>query len=1222
MTKIITALLAAITICSTVSLSQKLDHDLTSPWFIGANVGAAWNHTDVKNKTHYGWGLVLGRSFNRNYANLFSYDLKFRYLGGAWRGQNRALTYFDDYTNTTLSQDPTNYKDIYGFSLNNFQTKAHEFNLELSIHLNRLTERTGLDPYIFGGVGATFYRSKGDLTDDSEFLYNYNLLNNYSNTELSTFLNHDYETDLDGSHGGFKSQFMGHLGLGIGYYFTRNFAMGFEHKTTFSQIDHFDGVISDHGKFKKDIYHYTSLYLKIYFNRGRAHRDQPQPNPTPSNPTTPTVPSNPTTPTTPTNPPVDCPDPYIYLGTASNSTVNQPVFQISGRIQNTNLQGITSTHNGIQTGNFVYNNREEFKGTYHLQPGLNTIVLNAVNNCGSRTETIHVNYVPACDNPVVHFTSPRSANTTTANPSIAVQAQISQLGNGLVQVYVNGQQTNNFNYNNSTGILTSNVALQNGNNTIQIIASNNCGTNSQTVQVVYNRVCPSPVITINSPGTNYGTTNRVELAAAIQNISNASQVDVYVNGQEQTDGNYQAGTSVFRKSLNLYQGKNTIIIRATNSCGSSEQTLVYEYGQPCLDPTVAITNPSGPRATSSASAYTVQASIQNVVNPQDIIFKVNNVQITSFNYSIQTGLFTSSVQLNRGTNTIELSVSNDCGYASASATVSYTPPCDNPVVSWKQPASNTTVSSESFNLEALVTNINSANDVLLTVNGEVQPAGTYTSSTGIYRKPIVLKKGNNAIQLKAVNYCGEALISLNIHYKGEAVAAGNKPSVTYTNNCNVEVPAGMVKFTGKVTDVSETSQIVVKLNNVIQTDVVYTKITNGFSFELETRAGYSKTLVLEVIASNMLGTMSQKCSVTTMAPVVVDREIVICHNISGVKQTLTIKESQWEEYQRAGATQGACPEVVDKDIQVCLTQNGRKVTLTIKESQWSRYEKAGAVRGACPEAVDNDIVICVPKGKERITMTIKESQWPAYQEKGATLGECPEVVDNDIIVCVPDGNTKVTMTIKESQWPRYQKMGATLGGCPVEDPEIVICLRTGAQLNTLTIRQSEWPEYQAKGAFLGPCPEIVDQDIMICMPDANGNLVTLTIKQSQWSSFQEQGATLGACQTGNANNESNASENTAPSSGGMLICIEENGVFVTKTILPTEWRKYQQLGATRGACVDEGTKENSTTPGKVIPTRRPSTVIGTTKPSTTTTTTPQGTKGRTETIRQSQGRTE
>lgn len=531
-------------------------------------------------------------------------------------------------------------------------------------------------------------------------------------------------------------------------------------------------------------------------------------------------------------------------------------------------------------------------------------------------------------------------------------------------------------------------------------------------------------------------------------------------------------------------------------------------------------------------------------------------------------MFTATIQLENGSNLVELSVSNNCGYASATSTISYTAPCDKPVVTWKNPTTNTTVRAEDFVLEATITGINNINDVVLTVNGVTQSGGTFINS--IYRKPIKLRKGNNTIILTASNYCGENTSSLNIHYKDVPVEAGDKPTVVFTNSCGVVVKPGIIVFKGNILGVTETSQIQVKLNNNIQNAIVYSRIDNGFSFTFEIRSGFSQKYVLDVIASNAFGTTIQRCEISTEDPPVVDRDITICHTVNRVKQTLVIKESEWPKYQRLGATLGECKVVVDNDIVICLTQRGRQMTLTIKESQWENYRKMGATRGACPETVDNDIVICLPKGREKVTMTIKESQWEGYKRMGATLGACPDVVDNDIIVCVPQGRTKVTMTIKESQWGEYQRMGATLGECPIVDPDLVICVREGNQLKTITIKESQWAAYQAKGATLGPCPEVVDNDIIICVPQGRTR-VTMTVKQSEWATYEAQGATLGACPTGNDNNNNGDDEmtNGTPSSDGMLICVLENGSYVTKTIPVNKWKEYERLGATRGACVQE-----------------------------------------------------
>src|SRR5690606_6518278 len=137
--------------------------------------------------------------FNRDYGNTFSYDLRLRFLGGSWIGQNTIKTDFTEYDNEVLSTDPTDYKTTYGYSINNFKTKSYELNLELSIHFNRLTERTGVDPYIFGGIGGTSFITTGNLTDDDGLLYNYNTSDNYSKSSLATFMDKSYESKLDGS---------------------------------------------------------------------------------------------------------------------------------------------------------------------------------------------------------------------------------------------------------------------------------------------------------------------------------------------------------------------------------------------------------------------------------------------------------------------------------------------------------------------------------------------------------------------------------------------------------------------------------------------------------------------------------------------------------------------------------------------------------------------------------------------------------------------------------------------------------------------------------------------------------------------------------------------------------------------------------------------------------------------------------------------------------------
>ncbi|MCO5259337.1 MAG: hypothetical protein M9916_04265 [Crocinitomicaceae bacterium] len=1190
MKKISTLLLGLSLLISSLAFSQKMKYEQSSPFFLGLNAGATWHTTDVKNKFKWGAGFVFGASFNRDYGKLFSYDLKFRFLGGSWIGQDLKKTDFSDYDNVTLSSVGSDYKKDFGYSINNFRSISREFNLELSIHLNRLIERTGWDPYIFGGIGVTYFRAKGNVLDSDGFMYNYNTLDNLSKSSLSSFMDKSYETGLDGSHIFGNLEMMGHLGFGIGYYFNTNVAFGFEHKTTFTGGDRFDGVFANRGVFKKDLYHYSGLYLKLYLRSGKYKKETPQ-HTQPVPPVTPT-PTDPVPPVTDPVPPVDCPLPVLSISNTSQ-TVTQPTFQVNGTVLNKSIRGVEATLNGVNAGAFSYSGTNNFTASFNLQPGLNTIVFTVVNNCGTDTKTIQVNYAP-CVVPSVTFVQPTSSSTTSTNQAISVQAIVSNLGSGQIQYVVNNQVSSNYTYTSSNGQFTSTIYLQSGMNTIQIGATNACGTNAQTIYVQYNPVvnCPKPTITVHSPVTTSGTTSSIELAAVIENIATANQVDVYLNGIKQSTGTYTSRIKTFSKMLLLANGRNQILIRATNECGSTEQSFVYDYNLPCNEPTVIITNPSG-RVTSSNVSYVVNAQISNVTNPSNIVLKVNGISISGFNYSSQTGILTATIQLIEGENTIELTATNECGKASGTASVTYNVPCVNPVITFVNPTTNIVVTKSDFTLEAAILNINSASAVTLTVNGVTQSQGTYNSATHLYSKNLSLQEGANLIQLTAKNNCGQLVSSTTITYKKAVV--GTKPSVDITSNCNITISQGKNKFTGVVLGVTNTSQIQVKLNSQLVTNVAYTQVANGFSFELEFSANYSQTYQLEITATNAYGSVTKTCQLTGEAKP--DNDIVICVPQGRTKVTMTIKESQWAEYQAMGASLGACP-VVDNDITICLPNGKTNVTMVIKESQWAEYQAKGASLGACPDkditiclpngstnvtmvikesqwaeykakgasmgaCPDKDITICMPQGRAKVTMTIKESQWAEYQAKGASMGACP---DKDITICLPNGSTNVTMVIKESQWAEYQAKGASMGACP--DKDITICMPQGRIKVTMTIKESQWAEYQAMGASLGACP---DKDITICMPNGTSN-ITMTIKESQWAEYKAKGATIGACPQTNVNNTTDTLSNTV---GGdkMTICVEENGVKVTKVINKVEWANYKRKGATEGAC-EESSESN------------------------------------------------
>ncbi|MCX8486274.1 MAG: hypothetical protein ORN53_03700 [Crocinitomicaceae bacterium] len=129
--------------------------------------------------------------------------------------------------------------------VNNFQTDVRRLALELVLHMNGIREKTGIDPYVFGGIGLTWTQTYGDLlyTIDSSSLYDYTALQQTGpiGPQLPSTLDGLYETRLDGGlDHQYKVKWMPSLGFGLGYQVGKRTSLGIEHKTTFTRGDSFD----------------------------------------------------------------------------------------------------------------------------------------------------------------------------------------------------------------------------------------------------------------------------------------------------------------------------------------------------------------------------------------------------------------------------------------------------------------------------------------------------------------------------------------------------------------------------------------------------------------------------------------------------------------------------------------------------------------------------------------------------------------------------------------------------------------------------------------------------------------------------------------------------------------------------------------------------------------------------------------------------------------------
>ncbi len=1066
-----------------------MDYDHDSKWFLGINSGAAWNTTDVKNKTNIAWGLTLGRAFNYNYGKKVSFDLRFRYLGGKWRGQDYDTTSLNGYNASITPQG--NVRTLYdtlGYTINNFQTQIHEFGLELVIHANSLRENSGWDPYIFGGVNFVWNQTKGDLLyEDSTLSYSdiyYYSPDGMTKKEWRKMRDKDYDLALDGSSlSRYNVDFMPSLGFGLGYQVGPRFQIGLEHKTTFTMNDLFDGYIDPTerwGMFTNDIYHYTNLYLKFHIRHyTEEERLEQQAQNTQTTQTNPTNTSNP-------NPGGGCLTPRININKprGGSITVYENQYTIQAIIEEVaGRNNLVFDVNGQLSTNFIYNpNNERFEAKVFLQPGNNTIRIEAGNGCGKDERVITINYVQ-CTAPIVQFVNPQGNGITVTNANYTVNANV--VNATTVEYYVNGNRVNSFSHNSSIGNFSSNTVLKRGINTLRIVASNNCGQVEQTTSIEYTS-CVSPFVAIATGSQSQIVDNaQFTFQATITGVTTQSNINFRLNGMNKTFS-FNPTTHQFSSTITLRRGTNTLELFGSNTCGTDRKTVTIEY-VPCSLPTVMFISPINGNSPNAQTL--VKVKLTDISNRNQVQLRVNGVLTQTGTFDAATQIFQARISLASGENNILVTATNDCGTVSQSVNTIYSP-CVPPAVTIILP--NQTMSTQnSAILKVSILNVANRNQLTVTINGAVYTGGTFNASTKIYQTNFILQPGGNSIQIKAVNNCGNDLKTVNIQYK-----PCYSPEVNILSPLENSTTESTVLLSVALQNVSSTNQIQATNNGQIITGGTYSSTTKRFEAVVNLIEGMNNIVV---VATNSCGAINQSVQIKKVTDM---RKVLICHN-SGKKGEkdveMYIPLSEWATHQAHGDILGGCPQVedpIDDQITIChkSPKTNTQSTIVISASDWAVHEAHGDTKGTCREISDPNTeltyVICHtdPQTGEKSTIKIKESEWAKHKAHGDSKEPCPTVVNEKMItIChkVPGTTQQEEMQIKESEWAVHKAHGDKLGSCTQVGSigtggtgTITICHKVPGSDETqeMVITQNQWLIHQRHGDTLGACPDDSDDD--------------------------------------------------------------------------------------------------------------------------------------------------
>jgi hypothetical protein len=752
MRKLYALLLFALTL--THLSAQNVNYN-SSKWFWGLNYGGTWHSTDLDYERYNGWGLTLGRSYNYDYGRGLSFDIRGRFLSGQWYGQADSFTQLDINANPALSP----YLNTNPTYVHNFRSDIRELNLELVLHAGRLRERTGFDPYIFGGVGLTWQQTWADAFDTlGTYAYNSLDLTQPAQQQLIGFMDDIYETRLDGIQGNdWAVNWMPSLGFGLAYHKGR-FSIGVEHKTTFTMADSFDGLSQTDPRLRNDWYHYTSGFFQLHF-KGRASKPAP-------------VRGNDSPITNINNFTQNCPQPIISMVGQPQTSVSVTTILLRFDLANVNnSQEIQLTNTFNQALPFNFNTQtKRLEATVTLLPGTNTFTITATTPCGSKTQVVQIEQL-ACQLPTVQIMTSGVNPATVQQVNYALNATLSgHLNANQIQVLHNGMSVSGFNFNPNNGLLQRNINLTPGANTIRITATNDCGSAFDQISINYDD-CRTPQLSWMQPNAPGTTTNQGALTLSAQLTGSTQNGQVLVLHNNVALPNAQLIGNTISANLTLSPGLNTFQVKYTNPCGTDQINSSINF-QNCIPPVINVTSPAI-NTTLNNAALRLRATVSNVSARNNIKVIINGIEQNTFSYNNQTGQLELNTPLLPWLNTLTITATNDCGSDVETFTYTYDD-CQAPTINLQSNLNNSTsnnpivVSNSNFAVTATLQNMPFQNGISVTNNGSPVAFsfsnGNFNSVQATLSSVLNLQVGLNQIVINAVRSCGQATKTIFVRY--------------------------------------------------------------------------------------------------------------------------------------------------------------------------------------------------------------------------------------------------------------------------------------------------------------------------------------------------------------------------------------------------------------------------------------------------------------------------
>jgi len=685
---------------------------------------------------------------------------------------------------------------------------------------------------------------------------------------------------------------------------------------------------------------------------------------------------------------------------SSPHLVTQDDFVMTANTTNINSKSqISLLFNGDLVADAQYTLTSNYQIIYNanLIEGNNIFEVVVTNNDGSDDEMAIVTYKKTnepCIIPTVGYIHPVPYSTVN-EAAATIDAQINNFSAGTtVELLLNGVSQGFMAYNAGTSIASKDVTLSEGSNAVNVVVTNNCGTNQATFTLNYvapEAPCEDPVLSAVGPINSTTQAETITFNANVIGISNANQVSATINGQP-TTATFDAGTQqISVANVALALGNNSIIITATNDCGAS--TLTYHVNrEACNVPTITGGNIS---TLNNLNGETIifSCTVTNSTTT-NIQFVVNGIS-QPFTYNEQTGALTANIELNVGANGVSVFAANDCGDVREDYTFNQEAPCENIVVTSIHPTSNViNVTDEHYNIELHASGTLITSGISASLNGNNVPF-TYNNVTGeITISNLTLQDGVNTVLVSLSNDCSSESVTYSINYDGCIPPTIQVPAI----NDGAVVNASTMDFTAVIENSNGAGNIQLLVNGNV-TSFDFNELNSVLTATINLNEGTNSIQLLV----NGCETLSQNLTVTYEVPC----ESITYSLMQPSQNSQTVVESAYAITLNL--------QHVENSQQISVSQNGNPINFTFDSNTHIL-----AINNITLNEGANTIVVNATNdcSSESISYNI---QYNGCQAPVITLGSNPSAVTTELY----------TLTASVTNIANQNMLQVLLNGAPI-----------------------------------------------------------------------------------------------------------------------------------------------------------------------------------------------